>query len=331
MSIRVAHEPDFRLTGRVAYSTGLGEQSARKEQMARQEAQQEANRMLAREQMVAHAQAQQRQIAASFAMDRLNQQQRLGLLDAQNENVIEQHKAFADIDSQKVLELDKSRYTVQQQRQVEAMTEKLDWIEQQPWKPEEKDAAKKQLQWQYATGQSKSPWAQESPRDLAQKSTFIDENGHRIHVNPSTGEVKDLDDAASKSHTSLVQKTFLDILKVPKSIDDPTPRYSPDQAMQLATQMGMLQYPQFYPDIAKRKRTVRAVMEKPDEFMKTMAGNLMTTDQYGVPKMNSEVAADLKAMQTLFELGDEERIAMVLEKMGIIKPMPKMGMITSSN
>ena len=49
------------------------------------------------------------------------------------------------------VELDKSRYTVQQQRQVEAMTEKLNWIDQQPWKPEEKDAAKKQVQWTYAT------------------------------------------------------------------------------------------------------------------------------------------------------------------------------------
>lgn len=323
MSITVAHEPDFRLVGRVAYETGMGEQSARKEQMARQEAQQAAQRQLARDQMAAQAASQQRQIDAQLALDKLNHGQQLEILNQQSTNAVEQHKAFGQIDDQRAIELDKSRYTVAQQRRIEELTEKLDWVDQQPWKPEEKDAAKKQLQWQYATGQTKSPWAQESPRDLAAKSTFIDESGHRIHVNQQSGEVKDLDESASKNHTSLVQKTFLDILKIPKSIDDPTPRYTPQEAMQLANQVGMMQYPQFYPDIAKRKRTIRAVMENPQQFLQSMAGNLMTSDEFGVPKMNGQVAADLKAMQTLFELGDEDKIAMVLEKMRIIKPLPQ--------
>ncbi|MDO8303636.1 MAG: hypothetical protein Q7T18_10380 [Sedimentisphaerales bacterium] len=322
MSIVVAHEPDFRLVGRVAYETGQGEQSARKEQMARQEAQQAAQRALAREQMAAQAAAQQRQINAQLAIDKLNHQQQIETMGLQNENAVEQHKAFGQIDDERAIGLDKSRYTLAQQRKIEELTEKINWVDQQPWKPEEKEQAKKQLQWQYATGSSKSPWAQESPRDLASKSTFIDENGHRIWVNSQTGEIKDLDESASKTHTALVQKSFLEILKIPKSIDDTSSLYTPQQAMQLAQQVGMMQYPQFYPEIAKRKRTVRAVMENPQEFLKTMAGNLFTPDEFGVPQMNANVAADLKAMQTLFELGDEDKIAMVLEKMGIVKPLP---------
>jgi hypothetical protein len=324
MGIVVAHDPDFRLTGRVAYETGVGEQSTRNEQMARQEAQQAAQRELERERMAMEVQSQQRTFDQQVAMSQLQHQQQLETNAANTQNAIEEHKAFGQIDSDKELNLDKSRYTLAQQRKIEDLQQKCDWVDSQDWKPEEKQQAKQQLQWEYATGQSKSPWAVESAQDLASKSTFIDERGHRMHVNSQTGEVKDLDDSASKEHSNFVQKTFTDILKIQKSSEDASPRYTPEQAMQIANQMGMAYYPQFYPDIAKRQRTIRAVMENPQDFLKTMAGDIMKPGPYGVGQViDPNKLADLKAMQTLFELGDEKRIAMVLERMGIIKPMPK--------
>ncbi|OHB56138.1 MAG: hypothetical protein A2Y07_01310 [Planctomycetes bacterium GWF2_50_10] len=316
MAITVAHEPSFRLVGRVAYETGLGQQSDRKEKMARQEAQ---------------AAAQSAQIEAQKQRDAQLHKYDMEKFEAQGEQARENVQFQSELNKDQAIELDKSRYTVSQQRQIEDLYSKIDWIDQQAWKPEEKEQAKKQLQWQYATGQSKSPWAVESPRELAQRSTFVDpDSGHRIFVNPNTGEVKDLDEGESKAHKQLVFKTFNDLIKTPKSLEDSTPKYSPQQAFEISNQIGMMTYPQFYPDITKRNKTIRSIMANPQEFLSTMAQDLMKPNEFGVPdaQLDPNIAADIKAMQTLIELGDEKRLGMALEQMGIIKPLPKFDWIS---